>query len=195
MDNQSPPRITFLKGQKVVLRPVEESDVPRLQLWINDPEVIRGTLQYLPRSESHEREWLERLQKDPSAIFLAIETLEGRHIGSTGIFGISWRDRTAHTGMMIGEKDCWGKGYATDAKMILLNYAFDTMNLRKMCSAALEFNQASVTYNLHCGYREEGRRRQQYFRDGRCWDEIIIACFREDWFPIWERYRQTGRVK
>jgi RimJ/RimL family protein N-acetyltransferase len=188
MNDTDSSRVIFLRGRKVILRPVEERDIPNMQRWINDQEVIRGTLQFLPVSETGEREWLERIRKDSHAIMLAIETHEGRHIGTIGIFGISWRDGTAHTGTLIGEKDCHGKGYGTDAKMLLLNYAFNTLNLRKICSSSLEFNQASLHYNLKCGYKEEGRRKQQFFRDGRYWDEIKIAVFREDWLPLWERY-------
>jgi RimJ/RimL family protein N-acetyltransferase len=188
MNDNDSLRIVFLRGRKVILRPVEERDIPNMQRWINDQEVIRGTLQFLPVSETGEREWLERIRKDANAVMLAIETHAGRHIGTIGLFGISWRDGTAHTGTLIGEPDCRGKGYGTDAKMALLHYAFHTLNLRKICSSSLEFNAASLHYNLKCGYQEEGRRKQQFFRDGRYWDEIKIAVFREDWLPLWERY-------
>jgi RimJ/RimL family protein N-acetyltransferase len=185
-------RIIFLRGKKVILRPVEDRDLPELQRWINDPETIRGTLQFLPQSETDEREWLERMRKNRQAVFLAVETLDGRHIGSIGLFAISWRDGTASTGTLIGEKDCWNKGFATDAKMTLLNYAFNTLNLRKIHSSSLEFNERSLHYNLKCGYREEGRRVKQFYRDGRYWDEILIAVFRDDWLPLWEAYQATA---
>lgn len=187
--NDTHSKVFFLRGRKVNLRPVEDSDLPRLHRWINDPEITRGTLQYLPKSEAEEREWLERMRKLPDGFLLAIETHEGRHIGSIGIFGISWRDGTANTGTLIGEKDCWGKGYATDAKMQLLNFAFHTLNLRKICSSALEFNEASWRYNMKCGYRIEGRRTLQFYRDGRYWDEILLAAFREEWLPVWSEYQ------
>lgn len=184
-------RIKFLEGKRVVLRPVEDSDLPRLQRWINDQDNTRGTLHYLPMSANAEREWLETIRKNTTGVLLAVETKEGRHIGSIGLFGISWRDGTANSGTLIGERDCWNQGYATDAKMTLLNWAFHTLNLRKICSSALEFNEASFFYNFKCGYREEGRRRAQYYRDGRYWDEILIAVFREEWLPLWEAYNKT----
>jgi diamine N-acetyltransferase len=182
------PRVVFLKGHKVILRPVEESDLPNMHRWINDPEVSRGLLQFMPMSMTAEREWLERIRKELNGVLLAIETHAGRHIGTMGMHGLSWRDGTAFTGTLIGEKDCWGQGYATDAKMQMLHLAFHTMNLRKIYSSAIEFNTASWRYNLKCGYREEGRRRLQFYRDGQYWDEILLACFREEWEPLWERY-------
>jgi RimJ/RimL family protein N-acetyltransferase len=183
-----PSRVVFLKGHKVILRPVEETDLPVMQRWINDSDVSRGLLAYLPMSMAAEREWLETTRKNTTGMILAVETLAGRHIGSIGLHGISGRDGTAFTGTLIGEKDCWGQGYATDAKMQLLHFAFHTVNLRKIYSSALEFNIASWRYNLKCGYKEEGRRVAQFYRDGRYWDEILLACFREEWEPLWEQY-------
>ncbi len=184
-------RVVFLKGHKVVLRPVEETDLPHMQRWINDAEITRGLLQIFPMSMQDEREWLEKMRKNATGFILAIETQAGRHIGSMGMHGISWRDGTAFTGTLIGEKDCWGQGYATDAKMQLLHFAFHTLNLRKIYSSALEFNTASWRYNLKCGYREEGRRIAQYYRDGKYWDEILLACFREEWEPVWDKYQHS----
>ena len=186
-----PARVVFLKGHKVILRPVEETDLADIQRWINDPAVTRGLNAYLPMAMPQEQEWLERMRKDPATVIFSLDTHAGRHIGTVGMHAISWRDGTASTGTLIGEKDCWRQGYATDAKMQLLHWAFHTLNLRKIWSSALEFNEASWRYNLKCGYREEGRRRQQFYRDGRYWDEILLACFREDWEPLWDAYLHT----
>lgn len=187
MTNETP-GVVFLKGHKVILRPVEDGDLTIMQRWINDPDISRGLLAFMPMSLAQEREWLETTRKNTTGCILAVETHAHRHIGSIGIHDISWRDGTAFTGTLIGEKDCWGQGYASDAKMQLLHWAFHTLNLRKIYSSALGFNEASLRYNLKCGYREEGRRVAQFYRDGRYWDEILLACFREEWEPLWEEY-------
>jgi RimJ/RimL family protein N-acetyltransferase len=90
---------------------------------------------------------------------------------------------------MIGEKEYWGKGYGTEAKMLLLHYAFDTLNLRKICSSVISFNERSHKYSLKCGYKEEGRRKAQLFRDGKYWDEIQLAVFRKDWLLLWKKFQ------
>ena len=41
---------------------------------------------------------------------------------------------------MIGESEYWGRGLGTEAKMLLLDYAFNTLNLRRICSQVLAFN-------------------------------------------------------
>lgn len=104
------------------------------------------------------------------------------------IFYINWQNRTAVTGAVIGEKNYWGKGYGTEAKMILLDYAFNTLNLRKITSSVKAFNKRSLAYSLHCGYVIEGRLRDQHFVGGRYWDDIILGLFKEQWLPHWQKF-------
>ena len=112
-----------------------------------------------------------------------------------GIHHINWVNGTATTGAIIGEVENRGKGYGTDAKMTLLNYMFNTLNLRKICSEVIEYNTRSYNYSLGCGYREEGRKIKHIFRNGQYWDLIQLAVFKEDWLPIWAKYCETGKVK
>ncbi|PIR58128.1 MAG: N-acetyltransferase [Parcubacteria group bacterium CG10_big_fil_rev_8_21_14_0_10_38_31] len=157
--------------------------------WINDPEVNKYVEGYLPMTKEAEAEWIDRMSKNED-IILAMETLEGRHIGSMGMHNIKWKDRTATTGAMIGEKDCWGKGYGTDAKMIFLNYAFNTLNLRKISSSVFSFNKRSIAYSLKCGYEVEGVLKRQKFVNGRYYDEVLLGVFKEGWRSLWREYKK-----
>jgi len=183
-------KVFFLKGKKVVLRPIcKETDLDSIYRWINDPEVNKYVEGYLPMTKEAEAEWIDRMSKNED-IILAMETLEGRHIGSMGMHNIKWKDRTATTGAMIGEKDCWGKGYGTDAKMIFLNYAFNTLNLRKISSSVFSFNKRSIAYSLKCGYEVEGVLKRQKFVNGRYYDEVLLGVFKEGWRSLWREYKK-----
>lgn len=187
-------RVVFLRGHKVVLRPLDKDrDLETCQRWINDPDVNQYLLAHRPITPTGEAEWFDQLEKSDD-VHLAIDTHDGVFIGLMGIHKISWKDRVATTGALIGEAAYWGRGYGTDAKMTLLDYAFNTLNLRKICSSVLAFNERSLQYNLHCGYQIEGRRKAQIFGNGQYWDEILLGLFKEDWQPIWERYQRTGSV-
>ncbi len=182
-------RIVFLRGAKTILRPVRKStDLERCMRWVNDPEVRQYIRAYLPLNEVDEVAWLDR-PSPRNDIQLAIETLDGCHIGNIGFHEISWRDGTATTGTIIGEKQYWGQGYGTDAKMLLLHYAFHTLNLRKICSLVYASNGRSLRYNQKCGYQKEGVRREQYFINGAYCDQILLAVFRDDWEPLWREYQ------
>ncbi len=189
-------KLVFLKGKKTLLRPLRKTTDFELCLhWINDPEVNQYLLVHFPVTEKKEVEWFDNLANNPGEIVLGIETLDGKLIGTMGLHRINGKDRTALTGALIGEKEYWGKGYGTDAKMTLLDYAFNTLNLRKINSSVYAFNKRSLKYNLKCGYKIEGVRKKQIFRNGKYHDEILIAVFKEDWLPVWKKYQKAGRIR
>jgi len=183
--------VKFLVGKKLFMRPIMPQDLPYFVKWINDKETLEMLSAYLPVTIKEEAEWIESLSnKNHTDIQLAIVTTDGNLIGSMGIHKIDWKNRTASTGAFIGDKNYWGKGYGTEAKMLLLNYAFNTLNLRKIYSSAIEYNKRSIAYQMKCGYKIEGRRIKQHFRKGRYWDEILTAVFKKDWLPIWKEYKK-----
>lgn len=190
------PKLVFVKGKKTILRPLRKATDFELCLrWINDPEVNQYLLVYFPVTEKKEEEWFDRVANNPNEIVLGIETLDGKLIGNMALVHINAKDRTASTGALIGEKEYWGKGYGMDAKMTLLNYAFNTLNLRKINSSVYAFNKRSLQYNLKCGYKIEGVRKKQIFRNGKYHDEILIAVFKDDWLPIWKKYQNLIKIR
>lgn len=195
MEENKRPSIPVLKGLKTILRLLRESDVDTLLRWINDEEVNQFLMSRLPMHEAGEREWVSALGKSDTNIVFGIETLDGTFIGTMGLHSINWIDRTAVSGTLIGEKEYQGKGYGTDAKMTLLNFAFMRLGLCKICSAVIAFNERSLAYTRKCGYVEEGRRRAQFFRKGERHDDVIFGLFLEDWLPRYEYYQQHGTLK
>ena len=180
--------VVFLRGKKAILRPPEESDVPLFVRWLNDKEVTRFLEMRMPLMRITEKKWFEGLSDRKDSVTLTIVTLAGKPIGVMSINNIDWIDGTANTGAFIGEKSYWGKGYGTDAKMQILNFAFNTLNLRKICSRVYAFNKRSVAYSKHCGYRDDGVQRNHVFRNGEYHDVIQLAIFKEDWLPYWRKY-------
>jgi RimJ/RimL family protein N-acetyltransferase len=178
----------FLRGKRIIMRPPLRSDLSLLIKWINDPEVRPFLKNARPVSEKMKEEWLERQSSSQQDIILII-VLEGRPIGNIGLYDINWVDRRATTGSIIGEKDCRGKGYGTEAKMLLLEYAFNTLNLRRIGSSVIAFNKRSFNCLKSCGYQEDGVRRKVFYRNGKYWDEILLVCFKRDWQKKWREYR------
>lgn len=180
--------IIFRKGPRVTLRPLSEADVPHVTKWINDPRVTQFVMAYLPTTHGEELEWIHSLAKrKPSNIVVMLE-VNGKPIGTMGIHHIDHRHRIATTGALIGEPEYWGKGYGSEAKMLLLEYCFNTLNLRKICSEVIAFNERSVKYSLKCGYELEGRKKLHHYIKGQYWDVVQLAVFREQWQPLWEKF-------
>ena len=173
---QNNTRTVFLRGKKIILRPYDKvRDLSLFTRWINDPYIRQFITINMPITIQEEERAMEKKEGDVNDVFLVIETLKGKTIGTMGLHKIHWVDRTATTGAIIGEKAYLGRGYGTDAKITLLDYAFNTLNLRKVCSAVIAFNKRSYAYLLKTGYTVEGVRKKQHYRHGRYHDEILLA--------------------
>ena len=183
--------IVWNHGKLVILRPVTTTDLPWFQTWINDPANRRYLNVTQPMGEVGENTWGERaMSGDPNHIALAICLPDGSLIGNIGM-AIDPSHQSAVTGTLIGPHDQKGNGYATDAKMLLLDYAFNWRNVRKVTSKILAINEHSQRYAARCGYRKMACIEQEHFRDGQWIDELQFVVFADEWRPLWEVYRQT----
>ncbi len=185
-------RIVFRMGKRIYLRPIIREDIPAITRFINDQEVHQFLKVMRPMSEIDEMEWFESLAKKGGTDVLFAIVLEKTNeiIGVMGLHKINYRNGTATTGSFIGRKDLWSKGYGTEAKMIVLEYAFNTLNLRKINSTVYDFNGRSKKCLEKCGYREEGVRKEQHYRNGRYCDDYMMAVFKDDFIPLWEKYKK-----
>jgi RimJ/RimL family protein N-acetyltransferase len=87
--------------------------------------------------------------------------------------------------MMLGDKDIRGKGYGVDTIMAIMRYAFEELHLERLDGSMIEYNQVSLNiYLKKCGWKEEGRMRNWYFRKNRYWDKIIVGVTRADYFAL-----------
>lgn len=183
--------IIFRQSARVILRPIIEEDLPKITKWMNNPKVTMFLTSSYPLMEAEEREWFLNLPKNkPQHVVVAI-VVDGTIIGTMGLHNINHRHRTATTGAVIGEEAYWGKGYGSEAKMLLLDYAFHVLNLRKICSLVIAYNERSINYSLKCGYKEEARLREHFYSDGTYWDEVCLAVFYEQSKPLWDTFKAT----
>lgn len=171
----------FLVGERVTLRTLSRADAPKLLRWINDPDtnrfLVRGDF---PMGWQDEVDWLDRAsRRRDGEICLGIEVPEAGLVGCIDLSVDSWPDRTGSTGTMIGDPAARGKGYGTEAKMLLLGHAFRRLNLRRVYSKVYSFNEASLRCQKRCGYAEEARLRENIFRDGKYHDMVFLVATRE----------------
>jgi len=145
-----------------------------------------------PVIKEKERELLRKIATNESSVVFAIETREGTHIGLTGLHDINHFDGTAVTGTLIGDKKYWGRGYGTDAKMLLLWYAFTVLNLRRINSRVIEFNKRSLNCQLKCGYKVEGVMKKEVYKNGSYYDLVCLAVFRRGWMKRWRQYMKKS---
>ena len=156
----------FIEGERIYLREVRPTDVnENYYRWMNDPEVTQHLeSRFYPNSMESLGDYVAGKLRDRDNVFLAIVLKEGdRHIGNIKLGPINWIHRLADVGILIGEKDYWGKGYATEAIGLVVDYAFGTLNLHKLIAGCYDLNQGSVRAFQKAGFVVESLRKQHYY--------------------------------
>lgn len=183
----------FLAGERLFLSPIRVLDASKYVHWLNDPEIAENLMVSRPLTLLKEEAMIERMAKaDPrESIVVGIWQKDPqRLIGGLGLHDVSQRHQFAEIGVFIGEKDLWGQGYGPEAMRLLITYAFNTMNLRKVTINYYERNERAGRVYTKIGFKEIGRYRAHRFIDGKWWDEVIMELFREE---THEAHNQTDR--
>jgi len=178
------------KGKKTLLCPVQESDLPHFQKMVNTAEVQKSIIVDWPVNEIGQRKWFDKINTDPHLTTVTVRTLDGTIIGNMQM-EFDEKRRIAKTGSLIGLDEHRGKGYGTDAKMTLLDYAFHWRDMRKVTSHIIGYNIRSRRYAKKCGYRFTARIPGEHFRLGKWRSEVIYTCWREEWIELWKRYNDV----
>jgi RimJ/RimL family protein N-acetyltransferase len=130
------------------------------------------------------KEWFD---KDPEmtaarGVFFSIRTLvEDRLIGFIAFEDIAWSNRDTYVAIGIGEQDCRGKGYGSDAMRVMLRYGFEELNLHRVSLTVFAYNPRGIRSYEKCGFKHEGRIREFLLRDGKRWDMLHMGILRTDW--------------
>lgn len=181
-DNRDAPRRRFMiAGEHVILRAFEREDAERCYRWMNDPNIVRTLKTRYPIAFQNEAEWLERaMHPNPSERHFAIERKDDRtHIGNASIHEIEWVSRTAAFGLFIGEPAAWNRGFGGDAIRTLVRFAFEEMNLRKLHINVFDYNDRAKHVLETLGFVQEGRLREEFYREGTYHDLVILSVFRD----------------
>ncbi len=168
-------------GEKVCLRSYNEEDIPIATLLVNDKELKKLLVTGIPFpiSPCEEESWIKSQKGNKNGEYnFAIEDIKTKkYIGGCGIQTVNWLARVATVGIMIGDKEYWGKGYGTDAMKVLMKFIFQNMNIHKIRLSTFSFNLRAKKCYEKCGFEVEGILKDEIFKDGRYYDEIIMSAF------------------
>ena len=164
----------FLIGKKIYLRGLEESDLENIQRWLCDNDVTQLLFQgYKPLNLQLMRDkFNKKINSDDEIVFAIINKANNLHIGWAGIYEINWISRNGELRFFIGEKKYWGQGLATESVSLLIDYAFNKLNLHRVYGGTNKENHGSIKIFRKLGFAEEGILKEDYFRNGRYNDSI-----------------------
>lgn len=177
----------MIKGKKVILRPLEESDLDFCQALYNDPHIRDMVVGWdFPSAKRNQKIWFESIIKDKRNARFIVETKNKVRLGLTGLWNIDWHNRSALIAIKLLVTDkTKGKGYGRDAIMAISAFAFFNAGLHKLWCEILDYNVPSLkSYVERCGWKIEGKLRKQIFKNGAFHDLYYVGCLKEDFLSV-----------
>jgi RimJ/RimL family protein N-acetyltransferase len=171
-----------LVGERCYLSPVAAEDGELWAAWLNDLEVTLplGDEAYMMIPGETAQTWAEEAASRQEPLFTIVEKETERAIGRCLLFGLNHTDRSTMCGLFIGEKSLWGQGYGSEALGLLLDYAFNLLNLNSVMLGVFSFNKRAIASYRKLGFREIGCRRQARIIAGRAYDVILMDLLAEE---------------
>jgi len=165
-----------LLGQKIKLRRLVKSDADQLAYHANNPKVFANVRDFFPQPYLPENavEFIDLIKDEAPYCTFGITT-DNTVVGVIGL--VPNTDVYRHIiemGYWLGEEH-WSKGYATEAIGLMTDYAFNTLNKRKIYCCVYAENTGSIRALEKNGFQKEAVLKDQVFKLGRFQDEQRMA--------------------
>ena len=146
-----------IEGKLVRIREKKVEDIPDEYAWRVDEELSRrDATRPLTMSYDDFLKYSKEEMQFPNfrSKRLAVETNEGGHIGNVMYYDLNMRNAETELGIMIGNKEYWGKGYGTDIVKTLLKHLFEDLKLERVYLHTLAWNYRAQSSFSKSGFRE-----------------------------------------
>ncbi len=168
------------EGKRVFLSPINVEDCEQYTEWLNDPETAVFLDCFFQNiSLLKERELLEKLARDQN-VFAIVDKNSGKLIGNCGLHNVDFINRKAVLGIFIGDKDYRNRGFGAEAISLLLDFAFNALNLNSVMLVVKEFNKRGIKCYEKCGFKKIGIRREASIVAGKKYGEIMMDILAEE---------------
>jgi RimJ/RimL family protein N-acetyltransferase len=176
--------LPILDSARLVLRPLDDRDVPALFAIFGDPDVMR----FWSSPPLEDMDAAHALLADIRRHFAARTLFQwgvelratGTIIGTCTIFHIDEDHRRGEIGCAIARAH-WGHGYGSDALTTLIRFAFEQLDLHRLEADPDPHNTASIRLVERQGFRREGYLRERYFLNGEPQDAVYYGLLRREW--------------
>jgi diamine N-acetyltransferase len=180
-----------LVGELIHLRALEPTDLNQLYKWENDSTIwsVSGTL--VPFSKFVLEEFVTQVHQDiytNKQLRLMIdlkyfdETDEDettRSIGCVDLFDFDPKNKRAGIGILIADKADRGRGYATEALHLIMDYGFEVLDLHQIYSNIRVENESSVALFKRAGFEVTGLKQDWIYEQGKFYDEYTLQLIKK----------------
>ncbi len=114
-------------------------------------------------------------------IFTICRKNDNIEIGQTAFFRIDWVGRMATFYIGIVDKENWSKGFGSETTKLMIEYAFQTLNLNRIHLHVAVENAGAVKVYKRKGFEIEGTLREAMFHHGKYCDFYVMGILKRDW--------------
>ncbi len=162
----------FIEGQKVGLRPYQSEDFEHIHRWVNDDATTHymftgQTPQSLETTTLHYQAEFEEIS---NVVCIVEEKESGNVMGMAGLYAMNPTARKAEFRILLG--DHRGKGLGTEITKLLVQYAFERLNLHRVYLGVTSANKGAIRAYEKAGFVSEGRLRDDIYRNGEYYDTL-----------------------
>ena len=167
-----------INGEKIKLREKKLTDVRADYRWQSDselakldaaPTLIMSFALYLLDYTSTLHEF------DHNRLPLAVETIDGKHIGNCTCYDIDEKKGEGQIGIMLGDRDCWNRGYGADVINTFVDYIFRNSSLNRLYLKTLDWNLRAQKCFTKCGFTPCGLMNRDSY------NFILMELIRDQW--------------
>jgi len=165
---------------KICLRKANLTDIDALYEIKNDKEASKLLGGFSTGySKMDVEKWIVHHNDSTNEIIYMIESIpDNKLVGHVGLYNIDYRIRKAEFGILITTKN-QGKGYGTLCTKFMIDYAFNELNINKICLSLLVDNQRAYSLYKKLGFIQEGYLRNEQYKNGKYNDVILMALFND----------------
>lgn len=170
-----------LQGEGLSLRWLTRDDVPPLMAIFSDEEVVRFMSVSLQRSEADALSFLAEIHRGfvEGTLYQWGVEVEGALAGTCTLSGIDRRHRRAELGFALAPA-FRGRGLMGRALSVLLDFAFERLDLHRIEADSDPRNSASIRVLERLGFQREGTLRERYFQLGEVQDAVLFGLLRRE---------------
>jgi len=161
------------------LRTLKLKDKPKILKWRNTKDVSKFMYSEHKITKSEHDIWFSNAIKNKNGYHWIVE-FNGDSIGLASITDIDEKNSRCSTGFYLIDFEP-RRGIGTFVKYSLIDWSFNELNINKVCSEHLAFNEAIITLNRKIGLSQEGYFRQHISKNGILQDVVYMSILREEW--------------
>jgi len=182
-----------LDGDKVVLRPFNDGDLPAIRAALLDPEarILTGSVHdeaqaHAPESADEEellRDWYGTRNDQPDRLDLAVvDKATGECVGEAVLNQWDPGNESCNFRILIGPKGR-DRGLGTEATRLIVGYGFEHLGLHRISLEVYAFNPRARRAYEKVGFRAEGVSRESLRYNGEWHDATLMSILAPEWDP------------